>query len=263
MRLRQLGSTQSVIFFAPPEVQQSILDLCQKQAGDTLTSHHVIRWLLEQTCEGIEQLQPLYYSQGADFCRRIQAASDNSDFLYDHEHRDAYLGALRQNERQTIEQLYNPKLSSKVTTAVGAWSPGIAAFMKELKARRRGFQDTGNAVQSSALQEVEQEREVAFEVENVRDVQKPVHYSPLAFPGLHRDVMSFALSGRLSAGASGGYEQALVTIGKTSVGRKYGINVEATTSKLYASAEFSRTVNIPLGRTAQDNFQVSSSSFFY
>jgi hypothetical protein len=54
--------------------------------------------------------------------------------------------------------------------------------------RRKAFQDTGNAVHSSTLQEVEQEREVAFEVETVREVQKPVHYSPLTFRGLHRDA---------------------------------------------------------------------------
>lgn len=257
MRLRQLGSTQSVVFFAPPEVHQSILDLCEKQAGDTLTSHDVIGWLLEQTCEGIEQLQPLYYSQGVDFCRRIQAASDNPDFLDDREQRDAYLSALRQNERQTIEQLYNPKLSSKAPPTLGTWSPEIAAFMKELKARRRAFQDTGTAVHNSALQEVEQEREVAFEVENVREVQKPVHYLPLSFPGLHKDIINFAFRGIVSAGSSEGYEPAFLAMEKTSIGRKHGIDIEAISSRLYVSIEFSKTVDMPPGRASPDNFQVS------
>jgi hypothetical protein len=34
MRLRQLGTTQSVSFFAPPEVHQSIMDLKGEKAGD-------------------------------------------------------------------------------------------------------------------------------------------------------------------------------------------------------------------------------------
>ncbi|EHK96031.1 hypothetical protein M7I_8285 [Glarea lozoyensis 74030] len=51
--------------------------------------------------------------------------------------------------------------------------------MKELGIRRKAFQDTGNAVHSSALQEVEQEKEVAFEVETIREVQKQEHYSPV------------------------------------------------------------------------------------
>ena len=37
--------------------------------------------------------------------------------------------------------------------------------MKKLNHQRKGFQDAGDALHGSALQEVEQEREVAYEVE--------------------------------------------------------------------------------------------------
>jgi hypothetical protein len=40
-----------------------------------------ICWLLDNSCDSIEQLQPLYHSQGIDFCRRTQAALDNPDYL--------------------------------------------------------------------------------------------------------------------------------------------------------------------------------------
>jgi len=56
MRLRQLAISQSVIFFAPPEVHQSILNLRGKTGLDHIDSHDVIIWLLEQTCCNIEQL---------------------------------------------------------------------------------------------------------------------------------------------------------------------------------------------------------------
>lgn len=256
MRLRQLATTQSVVFFAPPEVHQSLLDLRKKINGDPIDSHDVICWLLEQTCSGIEQLQPLYYSQGAEFCRRTQAASDNTGFLCDSSQREAYLSALRQTEHQTLKQFYEPRLKSKPAIAHGILSPQIAGFLKELNTRRRGFQDTGNAVHGSALQEVEQEREVAFEVEAIREVQKPVHYSPLSFPGLHRDIVRFVKTGRLAADSEG-CEPASVAMGKTALGLKYGISSEATTPKLYVSAEFTRTVSLPRGRP-NDNFQVST-----
>ena len=84
MRLRQLGTTQSVVWFAPPEVHQSILDVRQKMSGDPITSYDVVHWLLEQTCVQIEQLQPLYISQGNDFCRRAQVShlsQANNGFL--------------------------------------------------------------------------------------------------------------------------------------------------------------------------------------
>lgn len=41
MRLRQLGTTQSVTFFAPPEVNQSIRDLCMKLDDDPVDSGDV------------------------------------------------------------------------------------------------------------------------------------------------------------------------------------------------------------------------------
>ena len=254
MRLRQLATSQSVVFFAPPEVHQCILDLRNKKPGDYIDSYDVICWLLKQTCDGIEQLQPLYYSQGADFCRRIEAAYSNPKFLEDTTQREMYVTALRQSEQQTLKQLYEPKTRSKTATKFAPSSPGIAAFWNKLQLLRKGFQDTGNAVHGSALQEVEQEREIAYEVEAVRQVQKPVHFSPHSFSGIHNDIVSFVKTGRLAAD-SGGYEQAFVTLRRTAVGHRYEVSKDATASKLYVSMEFTRTVKLPLGRY-DDNFQV-------
>ena len=256
MRLRQLATTQSVTFFVPLEVHQSIADVCGgKKAGELFDSSHVVRWLLQQTCSGIEQLQPLYYAQGADFCRRIQASLDNPEFASLEAQREAYLGLVRQNEQQTLQQLYKPKTQLKPTKAKIIFSPAMAVYMQELDTRRKGFQDNGNAVQSSTLQEVEQEREVAHEVEAVREVQKPVHFSPLSFPGLHRDIESLLRTGRLAAG-SAGYELALDALTRTGLGIKHTIIPGSLPSKLYVSQEFRNTIKLTQGRPI-DNFLVS------
>ena len=256
MRLRQLATSQSVMFLAPPEVHQSILDLCDKKSGDLIDSHDVICWLLEQTCTGIEQLQPLYFSQGTDFCRRTQVATDNPDFLTDKAHRHAYLAILQQAERLTLDQLYDPKTQAKVASSQITPAPEISEFLKELNTLRKGFQDNGSAVQGSALQEVEQEREVANEVETVRELQKPSHFSALKFPGLHADIASFATTGRLAADFQC-YQHAFSALSRTALGQKFGIQSEAMCSKLFVSTEFTRTVHMPLGRP-HDTFLVSS-----
>lgn len=255
MRLRQLATSQAIVFFAPPEVDQSIRDLRKKKIGDRLDSHDVICWLLEQTCSSIEQVQPLFYSHGANFCLRTQAALDSPDFLDNAEQLEAYLSVLRQSERQTLEQLYKPGPKSKPKSKPESFSPDIAEFMKELNTRRKGFQDTGNAVHGSTLQEVEQEREVAFEVEATREIQKPTHYSPLSFSRIHKEIVQFVKTGILAVGY-GGYEQAFVALRQTSLGIKYGIRSEATSSRLFVSKEFTRTVSIPSDRP-NDNFLVS------
>ena len=255
MRLRQLASTQSIVFFSPPEVHSNILDLCGNRFID---SSHVVHWLLEQTCVTIEQLQPLYYSQGLDFCRRVQALTDNPDFIKELGQRETLLKILKQNERQTLEQLYAPRTkSTKVTKDLVLSSRRLIEYANELNDRRKGFEDTGSAVHGSVLEEVEQEREVAFEIEAVREVQKPVRYKALNFDGLHRDVHVFATKGVLVAD-SPAYEHYLMTLSRTALGRKHGITVSAfsTLSRLYVTTQFERTVRMPQGEP-NDNFIVS------
>lgn len=41
MRLRQLGTSQSITFFIPPEVHQVILDLRRKSTRDIIDSNDV------------------------------------------------------------------------------------------------------------------------------------------------------------------------------------------------------------------------------
>lgn len=78
MRLRELGTTQSIAFVAPPEVYRSIQDLVHPSADETLrrkplVSADVIHWLLEQSCKANDQMTSLHVAQGLDFCRRTDA----------------------------------------------------------------------------------------------------------------------------------------------------------------------------------------------
>ncbi|KAK2766241.1 hypothetical protein FQN54_007757 [Arachnomyces sp. PD_36] len=252
MRLRQLGSTQSITWVSPPEVHQSIIDFQEKGLEDSVDSYDVICWLLKQTCVGMEQLQPLYFSQGVDFCRRTEAAITSKEFLSDNAQRKDYLEVLRCAEQQTLEELYGLKGSSKPGLKHKFNNARIKGFMAELQTRRKGFQDFGNAVHGSVLQEVEQEREVAFEVEAVRQVQKPVHYVALRFPGLDDGILKFVMTGLLEWDGKG-WEAAHTIFGRTDLGRKLGVNETRFRSKLYVSKEFMRTVVLPGGR-ANDDF---------
>lgn len=255
MRLRKLGTSQSVVFLAQPEVHQSILDFRNKTHDDPIDSCDVVHWLLEQTCIGIEKLQPLYYAQGADFCRRTQAALDNPAFLTNLDAREKYLEGIRQSESQTLDQLYGIRTKLKGLNYSGSFLLDLAQHMRDLKTLRNNYQDTSNAVHGSCLQEIEQEREreVAHEVENVRVVQKPVTYLPFPYPGLHRDIELFFKTGRLAAD-SAAFGHVLSAFRGTNLGRRYGINVFGSTSKLYISAQFTKTVRFPID--ASDNFQV-------
>lgn len=167
MRLRKLATTQSVFFFAPPEVHQSILDFRGYVDGDRVDSSDVIQWLLEQTCRNIDQLQPLYISQGFDYCRRLQARLDHPDHLRNTPDRQNYPLVLQQAEKFALDQLYAPK-SKKLASQSNVTSPDLLSIMNDLKEMRARYVDTGAAVEAFAHHEVEQEREVAVEVQTVR-----------------------------------------------------------------------------------------------
>ncbi|KAK5705789.1 hypothetical protein LTS12_028255, partial [Elasticomyces elasticus] len=252
MRMRKLGTTQSITFIAPPEVHQSILDVCSRRSFDRLDSSHVITWLLDQTCTTNQELQSLYFAQGKDFCQRTQAAKTWSNFLTNPEHRDAYMEVLRQQERQDLE-LYSSEQTSQKTNVKSVELTGkLGDFEKNLQQRQHW---SYGSVQSSALEEVEQEREVAFEVEEEREVQRPRRLPALRFPGLCDAICEFITTGVLSGeDGEGGYTKASDMLDSTELGKKYGVQASSLLPRLYVSDEFMRTVGTNNRKELLDNY---------
>ncbi|KAE8368446.1 hypothetical protein BDV27DRAFT_167987 [Aspergillus caelatus] len=223
MILRQLGTTQSVTFVSPPEVHQSILDVRQKSMYDSIDSSDVLFWLMNQTGNNNRELQPLYLSQGFDFCHRMQASIDYKNFFTDPDHRNAY-----------TEQLND-----------------ITSFVDQLRQSYVESQAMGS-IKDSALEEVEQEREVAFEIEQEREIQRPVTMKAYRYPGLQNSIKNFVMIGRLRGNE--GYVEAATVLESTDLGRKHGIDASTLLRSLYVSTEFTRTVETKEQAKSIDNF---------
>ncbi|MCJ1447859.1 MAG: hypothetical protein MMC23_008371 [Stictis urceolatum] len=241
MRLRQLAISQSIVFFAPPEVHSSILNFSQKTSQDQIDSSDVIMWLLEMTCCNIEQLQPLYISQGLDYCRRILSARKNPDKIHDAKQRAAYLKVLEQPEQYSLEQLYGPSRKTKRHLVAARGFAELEGYVEKLNDMRREISDTIDTVQASAHQEVEQEREVAIEVEAVRERKNPHRATGLPQPRLNKDVERFVATGRLGTN-TWAFQQMFVALRLTALGQRLGINGSATTSSLYITQDFGKTI---------------------
>lgn len=253
MRMRQLGTTQSITFIAPPEVHQNILDVCKKRPSDKLDSTHVVTWLLDQTCTNNQDLQPLYFAQGRDFCRRTQAGRTWNQFLSQVKHRDAYMAVLQQTERQGLEELYATEASFNLTelnSGSVTLSGELRDFEKNIQSQQHQSQHSTSSTKSSALEEVEQEREVALEIEEEREVQRPCRLPALKFPGLHKSIREFVVTGFLDG--KGGYCKASMALHMTQLRQKYCIQPSSLLRCLYISQEFLRTVKTANKRILDD-----------
>lgn len=255
MRLRLLGTTQSVVFFSPPEVHQNILDLrsaAKARLDVQVDSFDVLRWLLDQSCTLIESMEPLYFAQMINYLLRTQAKLDYPNFLNDPSARDPYLNIVRSNELHSLSQLYEPKLSRRgAAFKISDFAPVLQPYISEIVRRRKGFQDRGFGVQSAALEEVEQEREMEFEIECVREVQQPVHFRAMKVVKLHRDIAEFATTGRLPAD-SDAFQPMFCALQKTALGIKHGtISSAIKAARLYVSKQYGRAVSL---QEPNDNF---------
>lgn len=254
MRLRQLATTQSVEFFAPPEVDQSIRDVCKLRRGASINSSHVVTWLLEQTCRANEQLTNLHLAQGVDYCRRMDGQWSNPKFLTDDLHRTKLLNVIQQSERQSLEQQYGPLTDASTRGSADEVSYAeLKGFMSKLTTQRKAMvqKANGHGMHSSALEEIEQQREVEVEVEEVRHVQKHKHYGALKFNELHSAIEQFVRTGRLVGNQ--GYVHAFDSLQDTAIGQKYDLG--GTGSLFFVSKEFTRSV--VLRKEKADNFLVS------
>nr|WNZ75847.1 hypothetical protein [Trichoderma harzianum] len=241
MRLRQLRTTQSVTFFAPPEVDMSIRDVCRNRLPiDThIESPHVIFWLLEQTCRANEDLQPLFQAQGNDFCQRTNALLKYPNFLDSEDCKNSLLKRLQQPEHQTLMQMYGD--TSRSSTSQGLENM-LSSRLQDITNRLSQY-DISGVCQTDVFGEVEQEREIEVQLETQREVQRPVHYQAHLFYGLSAAILEFFKTGKLDA-ADEDVKHAFDYIGETEVGEKHEIH--DTHSRLFVSREFRHTIELPL-----------------
>ncbi|KAF1931308.1 uncharacterized protein M421DRAFT_56909 [Didymella exigua CBS 183.55] len=249
MRLRLLGQSQSVVFYSPAEVHQSILDRLNKSAAFRPDSAAVLFWVFGQTCDILEHQEPSYFAQALQYMQQKQAKISYPFFLNNEHSRSEFLSAVLQKEALTIKDMYQPGSSRRTgLNKPSAWDASLQADVKLLQDRQKQFQDNGSAVHASVLEEVEieQEREleieVEHEVENVREAQQPPRFRALPVSKLHPDVEHFVEFGRLVAGSCA-YHPVFSALSRTDTGLKRSVS-SSMPSNLWVTEQFSRTVDV-------------------
>ncbi|KAH9048936.1 hypothetical protein EDB84DRAFT_1261517 [Lactarius hengduanensis] len=189
MRMRQLGKGQSVMFFAPGEVDRRIRRLIPGGNGpeNDVQVIDILRWAMHETCRDISHHLPHWAQQGVDHHRRFSAYKQYSST----EDLEVLRNSWLQPESKTLEEMYEP-----VSGGQGAvLSPEINGI-PSLRERLERF----GVIRSTDVrmaEEQEQEREVDHEVERERHLEPP----PKVRPAEHivcDEIRNFVSTGILS-----------------------------------------------------------------
>jgi hypothetical protein len=177
----------------------------------------------------------------------MHGASKYQRFLTSPKHRAAFVKVLQRREHQTLEELYSPLIQTNSDREL-SMDNSFAELKGNLSSFAHGLEDSfrlmslnPGSVQSSSLEEVEQEREVAFEVEEERQLQRPGALKAHIFPGLHPAIHKFVDTGVFDTDEKG-FDAAMV-LESMQLGAKYDTRTSSLVSHLYVSPEFLRTAH--------------------
>ncbi|THY63972.1 hypothetical protein D6C98_00911 [Aureobasidium pullulans] len=197
MRLRRLGDGHSLCFIAPPEVHHNIREI-QADAQAEITSLAVLAWCIKQTCEALDNARPLRIVHGLEYLRQqgvlneyIPSSSSSAKIAKQINRMKQFCLQIQENESQQLRQLY------------GAHEGRISAI-RDLLNRESTDQLMQHLVEEFDIMErtamentnmdVEQEREIAHEIQTQRHIQRPSKVQPLV-PTISSGLEAFVASG--------------------------------------------------------------------
>ncbi|RAQ98973.1 hypothetical protein DDE82_008722 [Stemphylium lycopersici] len=239
MRMRKLGHGQAITFVVPEEIGTKIYELTGKQSGTAIEVPDVLAWAIGETWTDLKKSLPLWAVQGERFERHkhLLSGADTT--------KDAATGFL-ENEAVDLETRYKPRIQDTEGFAqLSKWDLSNPRVGK-IVSRCRDFEAMGFG--SAALSE-EQERELAPEIEEERQIERPPRLK--AHPqSVHADLKRLVTTGEFSANSTA-WEPAFQTLRTTSAGRLIKLN--GFPDGLLATVDFTYTVQVPPGSN-RDSF---------
>lgn len=204
MRMRKLGKGQSVVFCVPQDIQTKIREhesqieraSSGQEVGD-FDVQAVLSWAIGETIRDIRNGMPLWDVQGRRFDRQTgiwQAARDEAGINMSKSEAEKFL----EEEAQTVERRYRPRAAS----GASASSPPVKSSdsSERLRSIKRRCMEIGALSSDKTTLQEEQERELAPENEEERQIERPPPARPAAH-SVHHHVRQFASSAVLVAGS--------------------------------------------------------------
>lgn len=169
MRMRKLAVSQSVRFFAPPEVDNSIRAFL-KQPAAPVDSSHVVRWAIHQSCQALKSQKSIWTLRGLSHSRRRIASMRHLSDDGQVSDPNRYLETIRERESRPVTELYGvrSRQERKIAFEPSA-DERVDTIMSDLLMEWERIDVTD--LTTCGISE-EQEREVLHEIEQEREVQR-------------------------------------------------------------------------------------------
>ncbi|KAF2423513.1 hypothetical protein EJ08DRAFT_652773, partial [Tothia fuscella] len=248
LRLRQLGSGQSICFFGPPEVHAILLN---DQTGETIDSFDVLRFTMEETCREMDRLRSLWILNGINYCHRsllldqfMASPKGLEERSRDEPHHIKFLAAITEPDNGRLSDIYG------AVSDVSDVPNKLKGIRKHEYHRRlsEAWKTIDTRLVGKANLSTEQEREMAVELQVELYVESP----PMAVPYDHAnnvEVEHYVKTGLVSTtrsrrSADTTIQGAFETFRRTSMERTLTIPINWS-DELLASQDFILTVEIP------------------
>ena len=174
--MRKLGHGQSLIFFAPQEVDRAIRTLAGSNLRQYVRPLDIVRWVMTETCDYVQHHLAHWAQQGVEYQRRHEAWKIYSSNVTAKNAIQTLRSSWEGRDARTLEEMY------EFESQDNADHPAL--HIPTLKHR---LQELGILSVGSSKVDEEQEREVSHEVERERQVQRPLKVSPSEHR-IHGDV---------------------------------------------------------------------------
>lgn len=192
MRMRKLGHGQSVMFFAPTEIDRQIRKAGGLSDADPVDTLHIIHWAIIETSKDLRHHISHWVQQGVDHKRRTEAEQryiETKDVAILKE-------GWKTLESRPLEEMYGISDSQMLS------SGSFAALARSIPTLRSRLDLLGVQKLGDPRMDEEQEREAYREVERERQVERPPKRKP-APHSMHPGLETFVRTGSIQRNLPG------------------------------------------------------------
>lgn len=242
MRMRRLGSGQSVVFCVPEEIRTKILKNKNDTSETRIAVADILKWAISETNQDLRRTMPIWATQGRTFQKHQtfwEEAGVNGILRMDHD----FALNFMEEEAQDLESRYRPQPSLDASRDFSEH-----ASLNAITQRCREF----DVKQSTCVNFQEgQERVLAPENEREREVERPAP-AKSADHNLHVNVERFVETGEIPADEDG-FLFAFESLGHTTAAQQ--LNFSQFPRSLRVTQDFANTVQMNLSEDGYDSYQ--------